>query len=80
MQAEEALKDICERITSDPEQCRSHPCLRGLRIRVSDMLDLLASGLIQDHRFEELPDLEREDIAASLRFASRRRDHPNVKA
>jgi uncharacterized protein (DUF433 family) len=51
-----------------------------MRIRVSDVLDLLASGLTQDQVLEELPDLEAEDIVASLRYASRRLDHPILAA
>lgn len=69
-----------ERITVDPVQCGGRPCVRGMRIRVSDVLDLLASGLALDQVIEELPDLEPEDIAACLRFASRRVDHPIVAA
>ena len=71
---------LYDRITSDPEQCGGRPCIRGLRIRVSDVLDLLANGLSPDEILEELPDLEREDIHASLRFASRRLDHPVIAA
>ena len=56
------------------------PCIRGLRIRVSDVLDLLASGLTPQQVLDELPDLELEDIRACLRFASRRLDHPVVAA
>ena len=51
-----------------------------LRIRVTDVLDLLASGLSPEQVLDELPDLEPEDIAACLRFASRRLDHPIVAA
>jgi uncharacterized protein (DUF433 family) len=51
-----------------------------MRIRVSDVLDLLANGLTPEQVLEELPDLELEDIRASLRFASRRLDHPVVAA
>ena len=47
-----------------------------MRIRVSDVLDLLANGLTPEEVLEELPDLELEDIRASLKFASRRLDHP----
>ena len=46
-----------------------------MRIRVSDVLDLLANGLTPKQIIEELPDLEPEDVAACLRFASRRLDH-----
>ena len=69
-----------ERITFNPEQCGGRPCVRGMRIRVSDVLDLLASGLTQPQALEELPDLEPEDVAACLRFASRRLDHPILAA
>jgi len=71
---------VADRITVNPEQCGGRPCVRGLRIRVTDVLDLLASGLSVDQVLEELPDLEADDIAACLRFASRRIDHPIVAA
>lgn len=74
------MSGIDERITVDPEQCGGRPCIRGLRIRVSDVLDLLASGLTPQQVLDELPDLELEDIRACLRFASRRLDHPVVAA
>jgi uncharacterized protein (DUF433 family) len=51
-----------------------------MRIRVSDVLDLLANGLTPQQVLDELPDLEMEDISACLRFASRRLDHPVVAA
>lgn len=63
-----------ERITFDPEQCGGRPCIRGLRIRVTDVLDLLASGLSTEQILAELPSLERADIQASLRYACRRID------
>jgi uncharacterized protein (DUF433 family) len=74
------MNQLSERITVDPEQCGGRPCVRGMRIRVTDVLDLLASGLTADQVLEELPDLEPEDIAACLRFASRRLDHPILAA
>jgi uncharacterized protein (DUF433 family) len=74
------VADLAERITVDSEQCGGRPCIRGLRIRVSDVLDLLANGLTSQQVLEELPDLEPEDISACLRFASRRLDHPVVAA
>jgi uncharacterized protein (DUF433 family) len=64
--------NLTERITVDPEQCGGLPCVRGMRIRVTDVLDLLASGLTAEQVLLELPDLEPEDIQACLRFASRR--------
>ena len=69
---------VAERITVNPDQCGGRPCVRSLRIRVTDVLDLLASGLSPDEVLAELPDLEAEDISACLRFASRRLDHPIV--
>ncbi|MBI3303875.1 MAG: DUF433 domain-containing protein [Deltaproteobacteria bacterium] len=74
------MTKLAERITVDPEQCGGRPCIRGMRIRVTDVLDLLANGLTPRQVLEELPDLEPEDIAACLRFASRRVAHPVVAA
>jgi uncharacterized protein (DUF433 family) len=74
------MAELMDRITVDPEQCGGRPCVRGMRIRVSDVLDLLANGLTPEEIVEEMPDLELEDIRASLRFASRRLDHPVVAA
>jgi uncharacterized protein (DUF433 family) len=74
------MTELAERITVDPGQCGGRPCIRGLRIRVSDVLDLLATGLSAEQVLGELPDLEPEDIGASLRYASRRLDHPVLAA
>jgi uncharacterized protein (DUF433 family) len=69
-----------DRVTVNPAQCGGRPCVRGMRIRVVDVLDLLATGLTQEQVLAELPDLEAEDIAACLRFASGRLDHPILAA
>jgi uncharacterized protein (DUF433 family) len=69
-----------ERITLDPEQCGGRPCIRGMRIRVVDVLELLAAGLSEADVLAELPDLESEDVRAALRYASRRLDHPVLAA
>jgi uncharacterized protein (DUF433 family) len=74
------MAELAERITVDPEQCGGRPCIRGMRIRVSDILDLLANGLTPEEIVQELPDLELEDVRASLRFASQRFDHPVLVA
>ena len=58
------MAKLAERITVDPEQCGGRPCIRGMRIRVTDVLDLLANGLTAEQVLEELPDLELEDIQA----------------
>ncbi|HEY1166483.1 MAG TPA: DUF433 domain-containing protein [Chitinophaga sp.] len=69
-----------ERITINPAQCGGRPCIRGMRIRVIDVLNLLAAGLTQDQVIEELPDLEKEDIEAALKYASNKLDHPVIAA
>jgi len=69
-----------ERITTDPAQCGGRPCIRSMRIRVSDILDLLASGLTQEQVLEELPDLEPQDIEAALKYASSKLDHAVIAA
>lgn len=69
-----------ERITVDAEQCGGRPCVRHMRIRVSDVLDLLANGLSPQDILKELPDLTQDDIQACLRYASRRLDHPVIPA
>ena len=72
------MTHLAERITVDPEQCGGRPCIRGMRIRVVDVLSLLADGLTPEQVLQELPDLEPEDIHACLRFAHQRLDHPVV--
>jgi uncharacterized protein (DUF433 family) len=69
-----------ERITINPLQCGGRPCIRGMRIRVSDVLDLLAAGLSHEQIVSELPDLEPADIIACLRFASIRTGRPEIAA
>jgi len=64
------------RITVDPNQCGGRPCLRGLRIRVKDVLDLLAAGADRDEILADYPLLEAGDITASLEYAARQADHP----
>ena len=68
--------DVVSRITTDPRKCGGRPCVRGMRIRVTDVLDLLAAGLSQEAILDEMPDLEAEDVRACIQFARRRVDHP----
>jgi uncharacterized protein (DUF433 family) len=74
------MANLLDRITVNPEQCGGRPCIRGMRIRVIDVLDLLAAGLSREQVLQELPDLEAEDVTAALRYASRRLDHPVLAA
>ena len=69
------MGDLLERITVNPKQCSGRPCVRGMRIRVVDVLDLLAAGLSAEQVLVELPDLEREDVRACLAYASRNLNH-----
>ena len=70
-----------ERITFDNNLCGGKPCIRGMRIRVTDVLELLAAGIsIQDIVKTELPDLEYEDVVASINYALSKIDHPVIKA
>ncbi len=66
------MSELLERITINPEQCGGRPCIRGMRIRVIDVLDLLGAGLSTEEVLEELPDLEKEDVQAALQYAARR--------
>ncbi|RKU24668.1 hypothetical protein C6497_17260 [Candidatus Poribacteria bacterium] len=67
------------RITSNPEKCGGRPCIRGMRIRVTDVLDLLASGLSFKEILEEMPDLNSDDIVACLKYASHKIDPPMIR-
>ena len=69
------MVEVNSRITVDPEQCGGRPCIRGLRVRVTDVLDLLGAGLTYSQVLEELPYLEPEDIQAALQYASRELNH-----
>lgn len=66
------LMDGFPRITIEPDKCAGAPCIRGYRIRVVDVLDLLAAGLTAEEIVEELPDLEPEDVTAALEYAIHR--------
>jgi uncharacterized protein (DUF433 family) len=68
-------QDLLKRITINPKQCGGRPCVRGMRIRVSDVLDLYAAGLSVEEILEEMPDLEREDLQACLQYASHKLNH-----
>ncbi len=71
-------RELLERITSNPRQCGGRPCIRGMRIRVKDVLDMLAGGATEEEILRDYPDLESEDIRASLEYASAQIDHAVV--
>ena len=64
--------DWRSRITIEPGKRGGKPCIRGLRITVSDVLEYLASGMTEDQVLQDFPDLTREDIRACLAFAADR--------
>ena len=72
--------DLLARITIDPEQCGGRPCIRGMRFRVIDVLQLLAAGETREEILAEYPYVEPDDIAASLIYAARQLDHPVLAA
>jgi len=69
-----------ERITFNPHQCGGRPCIRGMRIRVKDVLDLVAAGVPDAEILSDYPDLEADDIKASLEYAAAQLDHPVLVA
>ena len=71
---------LLNRITIEPGKCGGKPCIRGMRIRVTDVLDLLTNGLTAAEILDEMPDIEAEDIKAAIAYARRRVDHPVLAA
>jgi uncharacterized protein (DUF433 family) len=68
------------RITVDPQVCGGRPCIRDTRVRVSDVLDLLAAGADTEEILSDYPYLQRQDIAAALQYASAQVDHVVIRA
>ena len=74
--------DLLNRITVNSDQCGGKPCIRNMRIRVKDVLDMLASlghytsGMSHQEILDDYPYLEEEDISAVLTYAARQFDHP----
>jgi uncharacterized protein (DUF433 family) len=68
-------EELLNRITVEPGKCGGKPCIRGFRMRVSDVLDLLAAEASVEEILRDYPFLEREDIAAALTYAARQTDH-----
>lgn len=68
------------RITVDDAQCGGRPCIRGMRIRVRDILELIGTGATFDEILEDYPYLEREDILAAVQYAAVQTDHPILRS
>ena len=66
---------LLERITVEPGKCGGRPCIRGLRIRVTDILGMLAEGVSHEEILKDFPYLEPDDIKAALAYAARQADH-----
>lgn len=66
---------LLQRITIEPGKCGGRPCIRGSRMRVVDVLELLSAGASVDELIEDYPSLERDDIFAVLAYAARQTDH-----
>ncbi|OGX83379.1 hypothetical protein BEN47_03560 [Hymenobacter lapidarius] len=74
------MESLQHRITTNPRQCGGRPCIRGMRIRVVDVLQLFAAGLTAEQILAEMPDLEAADLQAALQYAARQLDYPRLAA
>jgi uncharacterized protein (DUF433 family) len=72
--------DLLQRITIEPGKCGGRPCVRGYRLRVSDVLQLLSAGASYEEVLSDYPFLEREDILACIEYAARQTDHAILQA
>jgi uncharacterized protein (DUF433 family) len=74
------MSDLAHRISSSPDICGGRPCIAGTRIRVSDVLDLLAGGETRTEILAEYPQLSDEDISAALAYGSAAASHRVIRA
>jgi len=72
--------NLLERITIDPGKCGGRPCIRGMRMRVSDILSLLGAGASHQEILTDYPFLEESDILAALEYAAIQTDHAILTA
>lgn len=72
--------DLLQPITIEPGKCGGRPCIRGMRIRVQDILDMLTSGASEDEILRDYPCLERDDIRAAMAYAAAYLNHSIVPA
>jgi uncharacterized protein (DUF433 family) len=67
--------ELLKRITIEPDKCGGRPCIRGKRMRVTDLLSLLSAGAPFEEILRDYAFLEREDILAAIAYAARQTDH-----
>ena len=67
--------ELLKRITMEPGKCGGRPCIRGMRMRVTDVLQLLSAGASYEEILMDYPDLERDDILAAIEYAAYQADH-----
>ena len=72
--------ELLQRITIEPGQCGGRPCIRGKRLRVTDVLGLLSAGASLEEILEDYSFLERDDILAAMEYAARQTDHVVLQA
>lgn len=73
------MESRLDRITVDPQVFGGRPCIRGMRVRVKDILDMLSAGASGADILRDYPYLEEDDIAAALEYAARHVDHPVIR-
>jgi uncharacterized protein (DUF433 family) len=72
------MENLLSRVTTNPGIFNGKPIIRGMRFKVSDVLNYLSSGMSAEEILEDFPYLEREDITAALLYASKKLDHPVI--
>ena len=72
--------DLLQRITLEPGKCGGRPCIRGMRMRVVDVLELLGAGASFEEILADYPSLERDDILAAITYAARLTDHEVLRS
>jgi uncharacterized protein (DUF433 family) len=77
---DDSMDTVLNRITIDPGKCGGKPCIRGQRMRVSDILDLLAAGASFEEILRDYAFLQRDDIVAAITYAARQTDHLIVQS
>jgi len=70
---------LLERITIEPGKCGGRPCIRGKRIRVTDILELLANDASIEEILTDYPSLQREDVLAAIAYAAQLTNHTVIR-